>query len=135
MQARQKSTLPGVARAPVSRRGIPAQPASAAFALDLDLMENQMLGLNIPSLPKAAILAASLVLTAGATASYADVAQQIEIARGAHVTVQPTTRAQFHSSVPTSTQSGKCVGGYNWTQRSFSVHRTENEMALPVPCR
>jgi hypothetical protein len=94
-----------------------------------------MLGLDLSSFPKSALVAASLVLTAGATASYADVAQQIEIARGAHATVQPTTRAQFHSSVLTSTQSGECVGGYRWTQRSFAVHRTENQMALPLPCR
>jgi len=93
-----------------------------------------MPGLNLSSFPKAALIAASLILSVGATASYADVAQQIGIVRSAHATVHPTTRAQYHPSTSASAQPGKCVGGYNWMQRSFSVHRTENQMALPMPC-
>lgn len=93
-----------------------------------------MNGLNLPSFAKAALVAASLFASIGATASYADVAQQIGIARSSHAVVQSSTRAQYHPAAPTSGQSGKCVGGYSWTQRSFNVHRTDSQMMLPMPC-
>jgi hypothetical protein len=96
----------------------------------------QMLGSSLQSFPKAALVAASLVLLVGATPSFADVAQQIAIARSGHATVPPSTQAQYLSPALTSSgNAGKCVGGYVWTQRSFSVRRTENQMALPMPCR
>ena len=43
------------------------------------------------------------------------------------------------NSAPRTTRSASpsnnCVGGYRWVQRSFSVHKTESEMSMPLPCR
>jgi hypothetical protein len=94
-----------------------------------------MLGSNLHSFPKAALVATSLALSVGATPSFADVAQQIAIARSGHATAQPNTRAQFTPALTSGGHADKCLGGYVWTQRSFSVHKTDSEMSLPMPCR
>ena len=89
--------------------------------------------LGLPSIPKAAFIAATLMLSMAATASYADVAQQLSIARSSH-TAAASAHAQYPHAVSTNAPSGQCVGGYHWMQRSFNVHRTDNQMMMPMPC-
>ena len=93
-----------------------------------------MLGSNLHSFPKAALVVASLVLTVGATPSLPMLrskspSQEADMRRPAQ------HAGAVHSGADQSGNAGKCLGGYVWTQRSFSVHRTENQMALPLPCR
>lgn len=99
-----------------------------------------MLGLHLPSASKAALIAVTgLMLSLGATASYADNAEQIGIARGgAQVSTHSTARALYPnpSFVPNEAdRSNECIGGYRWVQRAFDAGHTPGELALPLPCR
>ena len=95
-----------------------------------------MLGLHLPSPSKAVLVAvASAMLSLGATASYADDAQEIAIARdGVHVTAPHSARAYY--AQPKTNESTECVGGYRWEQQHIDPeHETEGMAALPLPCR
>jgi hypothetical protein len=99
-------------------------------------MESQMLGLRPFFTPKLAlIVVAGLSLSVATTAAYADSARPKTVVKGAHVTSHATTQVPEPATTGSIKPSNHCVGGYTWTQRSFNVHRTENQMALPLPCR
>ena len=102
-----------------------------------------MLGLHLPSASKAALVAvASVMLSLGATASYADDAQEIATAReGAHFTAPHSdARAMYPGrDVYSPTQGVEprgCVGGYRWQEHVDELNdRTPGQLALPLPCR
>jgi len=77
-----------------------------------------------------AVAIVALVASMAATVSYADNAQQIGIAKGSRAAHETA-----HATYPSGSAGSKRDGGYSWTQRSFSTHRTSNQMMLPMPCR
>jgi hypothetical protein len=99
-----------------------------------------MLRLQFPSATKAAGVAlASLMLTLGATASYADNAQQLQLPHGAQASAPPAPRAIYaapgtYADSYSNPSSAECIGGYRYINRIIDWNLSAAQNAVPVRC-